>query len=52
MSTEETRLHNLLAKPFGPYSDSLILDKKCTTTGRESAVLDSLMLECGGQVIG
>lgn len=49
---EETRIQDVLAKPFGPYLDSLILEKKCTTTGKESAVLHSVMMECGGQVIG
>jgi len=49
---EETRLHNLLVKPFGPFIDSLVLDKKCTTTGKESVVLSSLIMECGGEAIG
>jgi hypothetical protein len=49
---DDARLPKLLAKPFGPFSESDILDKKCTTTRRESAALTSLMLECGGKAIG
>ena len=49
---EETRIRTLLAKPFGPFRDSLILEKKCNTTGKESVVLSCLMMECGGEPIG
>lgn len=50
---EETpRIHNLLLKPFGPFRDSLVLEKKCNTTAKESVVLTSLMMECGGDAIG
>jgi hypothetical protein len=49
---EVTRIRDLLAKPFGPFRDSLVLDRKCTTTGKESVVLSSLMMECGGEPIG
>jgi hypothetical protein len=52
MMDTETRVRNLLSKPFGPFRDSLVLEKKCNTTAKESVVLTSLMMECGGEAIG
>ena len=49
---EEPRIRNLLHKPFGPFRDSLVLDKKCDTNGKGSVVLTSLMMERGGEAIG
>lgn len=47
----DTRISDVVAKPFGPYRDSFVFNPDCNTR-RKHMVLKSLCMACGDEPIG